>query len=277
MKRGGTSCIPVKSEFLYIHLTWQKPQPILSYHPEHFARHRALHSRSHVMDGALNSLSTPQIQQWLHAGWGERLHLSSTCLPFLSHFYHAALRSIVKHLFDSGAWVSLIFLQCGWHSHDQRLSHTSSSLPFAQNHLWISPFPQRWGWVPQTREGGWEREKIERNIFLCFLLPQLMWLRGLSLPQGKKITGCHVAPASSIAFVTGEQTSCTDPGWLIALRQTGCWGTFQGEKCKWPWSQRECYTRSTGNTLESYYRSTWVQVMALIFVIIYCKQCWRSQ
>lgn len=232
MKRGGTSCIPVKSEFLYIHLTWQKAQPILSYHPEHFARHRAPHSRSHVMDGALNSLSTPQIQQQLRAGWGESLRLSSTCLPFLSHFYRAALRSIVKHLFDSGAWVSLIFLQCGWLFHDQRLSHTSSSLPFAHNHLWISPFPQRWGWVLQTREGGLKKGKNWKKHFFMFPATSVDVVEGLIITPREEDNGVSCGPSIKHCFCNRTANELHRPRVADCIQANGVLRDISGREAQ---------------------------------------------
>lgn len=127
--------------------------------------------------------------------------------------------------------------------------------------------------------GAEEGKKLKEGFLMCpatstrcgWILPTNE--QGSSLCQGKNVMRCRVASSSSIAFVTGEQMSCTDPGCLIAFRQTGCWGSFQEEKCKRPWSQRVCYTRPPRNTLGSYYRSIWVLVMALIFVIvIYCMQ-----
>lgn len=191
------------------------------------------------MDGAFNALITPQIQQWLHAGLGERLHLSSTFLPFLSHFYPAALWNISLTL-EPG----FLLFSCGvtgfvMTGHCHTVLTSSSSLPFAQNQLWISAFPQRQGWVMQTMEGA-----EERSIFCasCHLIRYGGILPtnypGLSSSQGKNVMGHHEGPSSSIVFIIGEQMSCTEPGWLIAFRWTVCQGIFQEEKCKWPWSQR---------------------------------------
>lgn len=220
------------------------------------------------MDGAFNALITPQIQQWLHAGLGERLHLSSTFLPFLSYFYPAALWNISStlepgcHLFSCAVTG---FVMTG---HCHTVLTSSSILPFAQNHLWISAFPQRQGWLMQTREAAEERSIFCASCHLTRcdgILPTNE--PGLSSSQGKNVMGHHMAPSSSIVFIIGEQMSCTDAGWLIAFRQTGCQGTFWEEKCKWAWSQREYYTRPPRNTLGSYYRRIWVLV-TLIFIIV---------
>lgn len=134
------------------------------------------------------------------------------------------------------SYFPLVWLALSWPE-----TATLTSPHLAPSHLWISPFsPETRMSAAEKGRGGWRREKIEMGIFhVSCCLTWCGWIlptneQGSSLSQEKNVMGCHVAPPSNIVFVTGEQRSCTDPGWLTAFKQTGCRGTFQEEKCKWP-------------------------------------------
>lgn len=124
------------------------------------------------MDGALNSLSTSQIQQWLHTGSGERLHLSSSFLPFLSNFCHAALRRVVNYLsLSSPGFCSfpLVWLALSWPVNS---TLASSHLPASSLHTVTFELPL----FPRDEGGnhrhGREAEKGEngKKLSRCFHL-----------------------------------------------------------------------------------------------------------